>query len=60
VYEAQYFYKMPILMCYSFIFDICFNLNKVTMKTVDFTNLDPLRNCLFRIQEIEAGIADQE
>jgi hypothetical protein len=30
------------------------------MKTVDVTNLDPLRNFLIHIQEIDAGIAAQE
>jgi hypothetical protein len=48
-----------MLMCYNFIFDICFNLNTVTMKTV-ITSLDPLRNFLVHIQEIDAGIAAQE
>jgi hypothetical protein len=30
------------------------------MKTVDVTNLDPLRILLVQIQEIDAGIAAQE
>jgi hypothetical protein len=30
------------------------------MKTVDVANLDPLRNFLVHIQEIDAGIAAQE
>ena len=59
VYEAQYFYINPILMCCNFSFCL-FMLNTVTMKTVDVTNLDPLRNFLIHIQEIDAGIAAQE
>jgi len=35
-------------------------LNTVTMKTVEVTNLDPLRNVLVHVQKIDARIAAQE
>jgi hypothetical protein len=54
------FYKIPILMCCNFTFDIFLLLtNTVAMKTVNVTSLDPLRNFLVHIQEIDAEIAAQ-
>jgi len=35
-------------------------LNTVTMKTVEVTNLDPLRNVLVHVQKTDARIAAQE